>query len=201
MGLFKGTMTVHRFKVVENLPSGFERDFIDRLTRKAFAPPPTEPGTDVVQGWVQFNDILGTDFSSYKNWYYPPWVFLILRSDQKKLPTKMIQAETKRAIKAWEEDNGTKCSADRKKLLAEEIKDRHLATTRPKSQFIELAWHLDSGMVFVDKLGLAQLDRVKLYFFQTFALSLKQWSPADMLSEGQTAELLNTHYVRFGNAT
>ena len=82
MGVVSGPMTVARFRVVGELPSGWRETFRDRLTEFAFREPPQGMGKEEVEGWVQVHNLLDSDFSDFNRWLYDDVVIIGLRGGQ-----------------------------------------------------------------------------------------------------------------------
>ena len=90
MGLLTGGMTVRRFRVAGELPTGWRESFRERLDKMAFREPPTRMGKEEVEGWVQVHNLLDTSFEDFNKWLYNDYAVFALRVDKKSLPAKLF---------------------------------------------------------------------------------------------------------------
>jgi recombination associated protein RdgC len=192
MGVVSGAMTVARFRVTGELPSGWRETYRDKLGELAFREPPQGLGKEEVEGWVQVHNLLDTDFSDYNRWLYNDVALFALRVDKKRLPARLFRATLDKRCQAWaaERDVERVPTAVRQELK-ELLEQEWLARTLPTVAVTEAAWHLNSGWFLVHALSEAIAERFRKRFFRTFGLKLVPWSPLDWLEPGQADGLMS----------
>lgn len=193
MGVVSGAMTVARFRVVGELPSGWRETFRDNLETYAFRDPPQGMGKEEVEGWVQVHNLLDTDFSDFNRWLYDEVVLLALRVDKKRLPAKLFRATLEKRCAAWAAEREVERvpSAVRQELK-ENLEQEWLARTLPTVGVTEAAWHLSAKWLVIHSLSESVAERYRKRFFRTFGLKLVPWSPLDWLEDAKLAEALVT---------
>jgi recombination associated protein RdgC len=191
MGVVSGPMTVARFRVVGELPSGWRETFRDNLETYSFREPPQGMGKEEVEGWVQVHNLLDTDFSDFNRWLYDQVILLALRVDKKRLPAKLFRATLEKRCEVWcAERDVERVPAAVRQELKEQLEHEWLARTLPTVGVTEAAWHISAGWLVIHSLSESAAERYRKRFFRTFGLKLVPWSPLDWLDDGALAEAL-----------
>ncbi len=184
MGILSGGMTVRRFRVEGTLSAGWRENLREQLVNMAFREPPNGQRGEELEGWVQIDDLLGTDFANPNAWLIQPWVVFALRVDKKTLPANLLKATVAKQCREWCEERGAeRIPASEKKRLKEELEDRWYSTQLPRVSLVEVAWNVVDQVALVGTTSEKGIERVRTRFHRTFGLELHAWSPLDDLDD------------------
>ena len=194
MGLFQGSATISRYKVVGDLPPDFA-DFCDERIRR-FAFLSIEETTDeLAAGWVSAADFLDTDFS-HAAYALDPYVVLGLRVDRRKLSgalvRKYFRLEMQKALAMMEGD--ARLSRSRREELKEKARMDLLKRIPPASQAFDVCWNTVAGDLWLGSATGSVREIFEDLFRRSFELELKPvipWSLAQgLLAKTRAAEQL-----------
>ena len=199
MGLLSSGLTATRFRVIGNeLKEGWRDIFRERLNEHAFVEPPM-PQKAPVFGWTSIHDLTGVDFADFNEWLLNDWVLFALRTDRRKIPAKRFSAVLKRQCSAWaaEREIG-RCPASVRTEIKDRLEDEWIAKVIPTSAHVEIAWALDTNLVYVASHADSVCEQVRKRFHRTFGLRIVPVSPLDWLREDDQVDgLLAAPPVRF----
>ncbi|MEQ1501193.1 MAG: recombination-associated protein RdgC [Myxococcota bacterium] len=189
MGVMSGAMTVARFRVLGELPSGWREAYRDKLNQYAFREPPNGMGKEEVEGWVQVHNLLDTTFDDFNRWLYDEVALFALRVDKKRLPAKLFKATLDKRCQAWAAEREVeRVPTAIRQEIKDELEHEWLARTLPTVATTEAAWHLGQGWLLIHSLSETVADRYRKRFFRTFGLKLIPWSPLDFLNDRHLVE-------------
>jgi DNA recombination-dependent growth factor C len=202
MGILSGPMTVRRFRVVGTVPEGFRDTWKESLADNAFRQPPVETGKEEIEGWVNVQNLLDTDFADLNRWLFGEYAVLALRIDKKTLPAKLFQATLQKRCEKWCEESGVqRCPNAVKAKLKEDLEDEWLKRTLPRVAVVEACWNTVQGWLILHNMSDKVVDRFRKRFQRTFDLQLVPWSPLDWLDRDDArADLIAAAPMRTGGA-
>lgn len=184
MSLFKGALTARRFVVDGAPPENFRAVYPDLLQDKAFREPTSRIARHAYHGWTMVQNLLDTDFTRLEGWLLNQYAILGLRIEQKRLPTKLLQATLKKRVQDWCEEHGReRAPASVRTEIKELLEDELLARTLPRVQHLEVCWNMAEGWLLILHASDAMSDLVKKHFRDTFGLALREAGPAAFLAE------------------
>ncbi|MEQ1564901.1 MAG: recombination-associated protein RdgC [Myxococcota bacterium] len=193
MGVLTGSMTVARYRVVGDLPSGWREQYRDALNDHGFREPPQGQGKEEVEGWVQVHNLLDTTFDDYNRWLYNDVALIALRVDKKRLPAKLFRATLDKRCSAWcTEREVERVPAAIRQEIKENLEHEWLERTLPTVAVTEAAWQITAGWLLVHSLSEGMGERYRKRFFRTFGLKLVPWSPLDYLADRELVDGLLT---------
>lgn len=191
MAILNGALTVRRFRVLGDLPSGPRESWRDLLNEHAFHESPVERGKEEAEGWVQVHNLLDTAFEDSTRWLLDPYLIFALRVDKKSLPAKFFNATLAKRCEAWTTENQVeRCPAAVRARIKEELEDEWLKRTLPRVAVTECVWNIDAGWLLVHSQSDGVADRIRKRFLRTFGLELAPWSPLDWLDDHDLSESL-----------
>jgi DNA recombination-dependent growth factor C len=190
MGFFSASCSVYRFTLVEEVPQSVWSNLPELLWENRFREI-EETAEERGFGWVSFEDMLDTEFTSgspYKGHY----VAFALRLDTRRISPAVFKKHYRVALRQLEEQtrhNGGKfVSREQKKELSEQVRLRLLSKMFPVPAVFDAAWDVRTGRVY---LAAGQNKVRELFvelFYQTFGLRLESLSPYRMAHEIMPAE-------------
>ena len=189
MGIISGALTVARFRVEGELHEGWRDLYRDRLNEFAFKEPATPAGKEEVEGWVQSQNLLDTQFDDFNRWLFDDYAIFALRVDKKRLPAKLFKATLDKKCQAWAAEREVeRCPASIRNDIKEALEKEWLRKALPAVGVTEIAWSIRGGYAVVHSLSTGSADRIRKRFFRTFGMRLVPWSPLDYLSDTESVE-------------
>ena len=187
MGVFKGAMTVRRYRVEGEVPEDFRERFIASLQDHAFREPKNPaPGEEHV-GWCLIQNLLDVDFTERDKWLFNHFITASLRVDKRALPAKLFKAHLEKRIAAWlAENNRQRAPAAVKAELKQALEAEMMLKTLPRVATYEFCWNLIDGWLAFHATGTGPNDLFRKLFRQTFGLILTPSSPLDLLMDEPT---------------
>lgn len=180
MGILSGALSVRRYRVVGDLPTGWRERYRDSLEELSFKEPPGGVGKEEVEGWVQVHNLLDTDFQDFNRWLYNEYVLLGLRVDKKRLPAKLFKATVDKRCDAWKEEQQIeRVPATKRTQIREDLEEEWLKRSLPSVAMTEAVWNVDQGWLVLHAMSDGVSDRFRKRFFRTFGMRLVPWSPLD----------------------
>jgi len=194
MGVLTGSMTVARFRVIGDLPSGWRDQYRDALNGHAFREPPQGQGKEEVEGWVQVHNLLDVVFDDFNRWLYNDVIILALRVDKKRLPAKLFKATLDKRCAAWAAEREVERVPNAVRTeIKEDLEHEWLARTLPTVGITEAVWQMTEGWFLIHSLSESVAERYRKRFFRTFGLKLVPWSPLEYLKDRELVDGLLTH--------
>lgn len=179
MGFFSASCSVYRFTLVEEVPQAVWSNLSDLLWEHRFREI-EETAEERGFGWVSFEDMLDTDFSTgspVKGRY----VAFALRLDTRRISPAVFKKHYRMALRKLEEQvkesGGKFVSREQKKELSEQVRLRLLSKMLPVPAVFDVAWDTKSGRIY---LAAGQNKVRELFsdlFYHTFGLRLELLSP------------------------
>jgi|GEM_PF-641930 len=186
MALFKGALTVRRFRVMGQPPDDFRAVYPALLQDKAFHAPLGLVRGEELSGWCLVENLLETDFSGTEGWLFNQYAVLGVRFERKALPQKLVAATLAQRIRAWcEEHRRERAPASVRTELRELLEDELYARALPRVTVHEVVWNLAEGWVLVANAAEAVADHVRKLFRDTFGLSLVPATALDLVADDE----------------
>lgn len=184
MSLFKGALTVRRYRVAGTPPDDFRSTYPELLQTRAFHEPMGLTRSEEIEGWVLVQNLLDTDFTNLDRWLYNQYLVAALRVDKKTLPSKLLAAMLEKRIQAWcQEHRRERAPASVRTELKELLEDEMYGRTLPRVAVHEFCWNLVENWVIFFNTSDAPNDRFRKRFRDTFGLALIPFSPLDLLED------------------
>jgi len=146
MALLNGTATYTRFRLLGDLPDGFEERFVGALERHAFKE--IDPDADVERhlGWVRWGDAFDSSWEPHTLVNGDGVMVLTLRIDTLKVPPVTLKAYVAQA----EREMRRKLSRERltkpeRDMLRIEVQKKLRRRSLPKMQLVEVVANLSTG--------------------------------------------------------
>lgn len=187
MALLHSRITASRFRVLnDGLPEDWRDVYRERLNEFSFTEPPQGIGREEVEGWTIIDDMLESDFSNFNHWLFDLWALFALRVDKKVLPAKKLRTELKRRCRAWATERDVeRCPNAVRSEIKDALEQEWLERVMPRTQMYEVAWNLDTNMLYLSTLAEGAADKVRKRFFRTFGCKLMPYSPLDWAHTAQ----------------
>jgi hypothetical protein len=183
VGLFGGSITYRRFRVLGDPPEGYRQAYLDAIVVNAHKEIEPESDDERAVGWVCVGDLLDLDFALEKI-YFGDVLALTLRVDTLRIPSSVLSIYLKRAEKEYMTSLGRErlTKADR-----EEVADRVTKALRkralPSIKGFDMAWDIQAGVVRLWTHNKATVDDFMALFQDTFGLRLMPRTPFTALSD------------------
>lgn len=184
MGLFKGALTLRRYRVVGEVPEDFRTVYAKALNDNAFRAPASKLDAGEMVGWCCVQNLLDTDFDDLNQWLFDHYLVAAMRVDKKALPSKLFRAHLDKRVAAWCREHGrARAPASVRADLRDALEQEMLARTLPRVQVYEFCWDLVGGYVLFHNTSDAANDRFRKLFRVTFGIDLVPFSPLDLLAD------------------
>lgn len=173
MGLFSGSFTFRKFRVMDDIPREFQQELAQSLARYAFREinPQTNPEYSI--GWVPPFDPLDGNLAVEKV-VLGKYILLGIRRDKKSISAPMLKAQITEALRAKRrERNGRKLSKEETNEIRDEVKDKLLRSVSPVTTFLEMAWNFETGEVYLSSQAAKAATEFAELFEETFKLTLE----------------------------
>ena len=185
MGFFSASCSVYRFTLVEEVPQSVWSNLPDLLWQNRFRDI-EDTAEERGFGWVSFEDMLDTDFTSGSP-AKGRFVAFGLRLDTRRISPAVFKKHYRMALREHEEkvkQNGGKfVSREQKKELSEQVRLKLLSRMLPVPAVFDVSWDVKSGRVY---LAAGQNKVRELFielFYNTFGLRLETLSPYRLAME------------------
>jgi len=184
MGLFKGSLTTRRYRVIGDVPDDFRDSFRDSLENNAFHEPLSATHEGEIVGWTLIQNLLQTDFSDINKWLFNHYLVAALRVDKKVLPSKLFGAHLELRVVEWcAQHNRDRCPSKVKAELKEALTQEMLLKTLPRVQHYEFCWNIVDGWVIFLNTSDGVNDKFRTLFRNTFGLVIAPLSPLDLIED------------------
>lgn len=203
MGLFSGSFTFRKFRVVDDIPGDFQQTLAQNLARYAFREinPQTNPEYSI--GWVPPFDPLDGNLAVEKV-VLGKYILLGLRRDKKSISAPMLKAQIGEALRAKrQERSGRKLSKEEINEVRELVKDRMIRSVSPVTNFFEMAWNFETGEVYFSSQATKAATEFAELFEETFKLGLEEMNLVArtedfIFRKGIGLELVDLEATNFG---
>lgn len=172
MPFTSGTISASCYRTEQPCPSDARERFNRTLQRWAFKPINAEKGESQSAGWVDPRNILATPL----NWDHltvGPYVFLGLRIDKKSVPSALLKAKVRQALRdIAKEKKIQRISRTEKKAIEERISGELLKQASPSVAIYEAVWNTATGEVFFGATSKGLNEGFMEIFGHTFEMEL-----------------------------
>ena len=177
MPIIAGPLSARIWRVRDSLPPHFTDLFQQGLKRNAFRPIDTGKGQLRSMGWVNIRQILDSKMTVDKV-LFRDVIAVALRVDRITINARVFRATLSEKIgAALREEKRKKLTSEERGVIEEQVRMELANAQAPSTSIHEMAWHLESGVVFFgatsEHLNIAFAD----LFGQTFTLALEPQLP------------------------
>ncbi len=177
MPLTSGSLTARAWRVIDIIPPNFKELFERNLKRHAFQAVDPERGQLQSMGWVNIRQLLDSRLTLDKV-LFGNLILLALRVDKLVINQKVFRATLAREIaRVLREKGKGGLSREERLVIEDKVRLDLIKRTQPNTAVYELAWHLESGLLFfgttAERLNLAFSD----LFTETFQVSIEPQFP------------------------
>ena len=182
MSFLNTTTSFTRFRITDPVPSSLWAEMPDKLRQFACKDIDELP-EERSFGWVAFDDLLDTNFTSspIENAEY---LCFALRLDTRRVPAAVIKKHLALALKKEEQQNqeqGKKfVSRDRKKELKEQVVLRLRLRFLPIPATFQVVWNSAKGMVYFASTQQKMIELFQEHFTHSFDLHLEPLTPYEL---------------------
>lgn len=177
MPITTGAVTARTWRVLDTLPPNFKELFERNLKRHAFQPIDPEKGQIQAHGWVNARQMLDSRLTLEKV-LFRNLIVLALRVDRLAINQKLFRATLAQEIgRVLKEKGRPRLSREEKLVVEDKVKTDLLKRTQPNTAVYEMAWQLESGVVWFGSTS-QRLNQVFADLFsETFQVSLEPQFP------------------------
>lgn len=174
-----GSISVRRYRVLGQVPVELERTATVSIRGRSWRPIDEKRGEKESFGWVNPRDLLEPQFDWEDVVISHGLVLLGIRRDRKDFSKVLFRARRARLFSAvMAEKKIQKLSRQQRLALEEQLAIDMLRETSPRSQFSEMLWDMNSGIVLMGATSNALCERIADLFEATFDLKLRVMFPA-----------------------
>jgi len=179
MGILSTSLSLTRYKIVENVPDTLWAEIQDRLLKFSFQD--IDNTTDERSfGWVCFDNMLDSSWQTA-----PPtkgeFLAFALRLDTRRISPavlkKHFQIHLDELRKKLKEQGQKYISREQKKELKEQVKLKLLTKTLPVPAFFDVVWDIQKNIVYFASTRPKVLELFEELFTKTFELHLEPQNP------------------------
>lgn len=193
MSLIKGSVTLTRYRVMDELPELTDEFIAERLGRNAFIPIDGTAEEEAV-GWVELLDPLSTQFQP-PSFNFGPVICVGLRVDTRKVSAKVVNRYLAMAEAEAEKLSGRPLSANQRRELKLKVRHDLLSRTPVATDVYEVCWFPKQAELWLTASGTKIRERLEELWRQTFGLGLMMKIPfvlaGDLLPAGASLEDLD----------
>lgn len=195
MGLIKGSLSLTRYRVLEEPPEELTDEFITgRLSKNAFIDIEHAPEEKSL-GWVEFFNHLDSNFNP-ATYRFGGMVAMTLRLDTRKLPGKTVSRYYAIREAMYIEKTGRKPNSLAKKELKDTVKSELLRRALVNTELMEVAWLCKENEIWLAGAGEKRREAFEELWSRTFGLSLQMLVPItlglEIVGEELRKALLNS---------
>ncbi len=188
MGLIKGSLSLTRYRVLEEPPEELSDDYItERLAKNAFMDIENVPEEKSL-GWVEFFNHLDGNFNP-ATYRFGGMLAMTLRLDTRKLPGKTISRYYAIREAMYIEKTGRKPNSLAKKELKDAVKSELLRRALVNTELMEVAWLYKENEIWLAAQGEKRRETFEELWSRTFGLSLQMLVPVTLGLEIVNEEL------------
>lgn len=179
MGILSSSVSLTRYRVVQEIPDDFWAEFIDRLKKFKFRD--IDKGTEERSfGWTSFDDMLDPSWSRgipQKGHY----MVFALRLDTRRIPPAVLKKHFRLALEEARRELEAKghkfISRDQKKEIRENVITKLFARTLPIPAVFDVIWDTSGNSVYLGSSSPKTRDLFLDLFTNTFNLHLEPQTP------------------------
>jgi recombination associated protein RdgC len=177
MGLFKGSVSYRRFRLLGDLPKDYPPIFVAAVQKAAFRSIEGQTDQERSVGWVNIHDPLDTDFVGEKI-FFDDQILLALRVDTKRVPTKILAAYVQKAERGYMlQNNRESLGRQERANLRDMVRNELLARVLPSMATFDVAVDLGEREVRFWSLTRTVCDELQELFESTFGMNLLPMGP------------------------
>ena len=177
MSLTSGSVAARIWRVIDPLPPDFKNLFERNLKRHGFRPVDPERGQLQSMGWVNIRQLLDSRLS-FDKVLYANLILLALRMDRVVINQKVFRATLAQEIgRLLREKDRRDLSREERLVLEDKVRLDLIKRTQPDTAVYELAWHLESGVLFFGSTGQRLNLAFSDLFTETFQVSIEPQFP------------------------
>ncbi len=201
MAVYSGAVRFRRYQVLGKIPEDPATTYSEKIKHFSFDPLSDEDVRTEAVGWVATDDWFDTDL-------YPGrigvgrQIFMTLRLDERKIPSKILVHECKKLEAEWKEKN------DRDRLSRSERDDVKSIVTRnlsarvlPSVRGVDFCWDLDRSELLFFSCAEKVNESFRTIFEKTFTATLRPLIPFALavreLDEKGTAQASTVYETPF----
>lgn len=177
MGVFAGSITYRRYRVIGELPDDYRNRFFEMIQKRIFREIEISSDEERTFGWVGIGDVLDLDLTMEKI-FLGSNLMLTFRTDTLKVPGAALKLVLRQAEKEFMADTKKERLSKQDK---EEIKEHVVKTLRkrllPSVKGIDMVWDLSTATVRFWSHNKTIGEFFTELFFDTFGLRLVPRSP------------------------
>lgn len=202
MPLTSGAVTCRIYRVADPPRGDFIEGALRDLRRHAFRAVAADRGQDRSMGWVNPRNVLDAELTPDKV-RFGDYLVLGLRIDKITVNARILKARFQQAAEEMTAAREKKrLLRDERDALMERVRQEILSEQTPSTSLYEMAWDLESHVVYFSGTGESLNVEFADLFQETFHAGLILQVPytraqRHAAAQGQTEELENTRPARF----
>lgn len=175
MGILNSSVSLTRYRIVQDIPSDFWSGVLHRLKSHAFRD--IDQGAEERSfGWTSFDDMLDTSWSLATP-HKAHYLVFALRLDTRRIPPAVMKKHYRLAldhVRAELEEKGQKfISRDHKKEIKEQVRLKLLARTLPVPAVFDVIWDTTENELLFCSTSQKARQLFEDLFTNTFELHLE----------------------------
>ncbi|EFI33247.1 conserved hypothetical protein [Desulfonatronospira thiodismutans ASO3-1] len=179
MGILSSSVSLTRYRIVENVPDELVSEVPQRLKSNAFREI-DQTSDERSFGWVCFDDLLDNQWhtaSPHKGHY----LAFALRLDTRRIPPAVMKKYLRLALeeaRREQESRGRKIvTRDHKAEIKDRVKQTLMGKTLPVPAVFDVVWDVSSHLVYLGSVSPKVRQLFEDQFTQSFDLSLEPQTP------------------------
>jgi len=176
MSMSSGAIGVRRFVSHEGPPPQSSVELCDLIRRHGLSGPLMYSGVHERAGWVRQDNLFDTEFNS-ADCHQAPYLLWAFRLDKKEMPPEILKAMIEvRCREVQEMHNIRGVPAGLRSEIREDILNENLQDVLPKVKRIDIAWNLQTGVLYIFSTSNAVIEAVIRLMSITFDLIFTELS-------------------------
>lgn len=179
MGILSSSISLTRYKVIQDIPDGFWTDIPDLLIKHNFKDI-DKTAEERSFGWTSFDDMLDTNWN-HASPHKAHYIAFALRLDTRRIPPAVLKKHLRLSMdeaKKELESRGQKfISRDQKKEIKENVKLKLFARTLPIPAVFDVVWDTSANLVYLGSNSPKVKELFEDHFTNTFELHLEPQTP------------------------
>jgi len=179
LGILSSSVSLTRYRIVENVPDELVSEVPQRLKSNAFREI-DQTSDERSFGWVCFDDLLDNQWhtaSPHKGHY----LAFALRLDTRRIPPAVMKKYLRLALeeaRREQESRGRKIvTRDHKAEIKDRVKQTLMGKTLPVPAVFDVVWDVSSHLVYLGSVSPKVRQLFEDQFIQSFDLSLEPQTP------------------------
>jgi DNA recombination-dependent growth factor C len=195
MGLYTGSASYVRYRLVEDPPERIKEFALEKLKQFSFRE--IEAGTlnEKSSGWVSAENMASTFFDDL-HFSKEPYLAFSLRIDVRRVPGLAMKAAMLREEIKYKKSTGLEVIRKKDKdVLKDQVRQDLVRKSLPVPTLFDVCWNTMTGEVLFFSTSAAANEEFAVWFLRTFALKLARLLPYDLA--GAAAEKNPGVEIRF----